>query len=209
MMHQAEELNALAQEQFGSQKTLSSVDQSLNKRLTFDLMRQFKKPGALCSNDAKSCYDRVVHSIASICMQRVGVPQEPIVCMFTTIQNLKHCVRTAYGDSMATVSRQLWAAPMHGHGQGNGAGPPIWGVVSTPVIYLLQDEGYGAFFKASISGMELSFIGYAFVDDTDLVTILGKQATSHDIAKEMQDMVDMWEGGIRATGGAIVPEKSH
>ena len=74
---------------------------------------------------------------------------------------------------------------------------------------MLQDEGYGAFFKASISGMELSFVGYAFVDDTDLVTIPDKQATAHDIAKEMQDMVDMWEGGIRAMVGAIVPEKSH
>ena len=69
MMYLAEELHALAPEQFGSRKTLSSVDQSLNKRLTFDLMRQLKRPGALCSNDAKSCNDRVVHSIASICTQ--------------------------------------------------------------------------------------------------------------------------------------------
>ena len=53
MMYQAEDLDALAQEQFGSRKMLSSIDQSLNKRLTFNLM----KPGALCSNDAKSCYD--------------------------------------------------------------------------------------------------------------------------------------------------------
>ena len=144
----------LAQEQFGSRKTLSSVDQSLNKRLTFDLMRQLKRPGALCSNDAKSCYDRVVHSIASICMQHVGVPQEPIVCMFTTIQNLEHCIRTVYGDLTVTFSGQLWAVPMHGLGQGNGMGPPIWDIVSTPVIYMHHDEGYGAFFKASISGME-------------------------------------------------------
>ena len=114
-----------------------------------------------------------------------------------------------YGDSAATSSEQLWAVPMHGLGQGNGAGPPIWGVVSTPVIYLLQDEGYGAFFKASISGMELSFVGYAFVDDMDLVTIPAKQVRAHDIAKEMQDMVDIWEGGIQATGSAIVLEKSH
>ena len=79
---------------------------------------------------------------------------------------------------------------MHGLGQGNGAGPPIWGVVSTLVIYLLHDKGYGAFFKASISGTELSFVGYAFVNNTNLVTIPDKQATSHEIAKEMQDMVD-------------------
>ena len=209
MMYQAEDLDALAQEQFGSRKTLSAVDQSLNKRLTFDLMRQLKRPGALCSNNAKSCYDRVVHSIASICMQRVGVPQEPIVCMFTTIQNLEHCIRTAYGDSVVTFSGQLWAVPMHGLGQGNGAGPQIWGVVSTPVIALLHDEGYGAFFKASISGTELSFVGYAFVDDTDLVTIPAKQVTPQEVAQEMQAMLDTWEGGIRATGGAIVPEKSH
>ena len=74
------------------------------------------------------------------------------------------------------------------------------------MIYLLHDEGYGAFFKASISGTELSFVGYAFVDNTDLVSNPAEQVTLQEVAHKMQEMLDMWEGGIRATGGAIVTE---
>ena len=88
MMYTAEDLQAIAPEQFGSRAGLTAIDHSLNKRLTYDIIRQKKRPSAVCLNDAKSCYDRIVHSVASLAMQRVGAPVEPIICMFTTIQNL-------------------------------------------------------------------------------------------------------------------------
>ena len=45
--------------------------QGLNKTLTFDLSRIFKIPMALCSNDAKSCYDRILHIAAALGMRHV------------------------------------------------------------------------------------------------------------------------------------------
>jgi hypothetical protein len=58
---------------------------------------------------------------------------------------------------------------MQGSGQGNGAGPVPWAVVSTPVLKVIRAEGFGTFFKACISGESILFIGYSFVDDTDLI----------------------------------------
>ena len=89
-MFTAEDLNAIAKEQYGSRKHFSAIDHSLNKLLTFDLIRQLKREAVLCANDVKSCYDRIVHSIESLSMPRVGAPIEPIICMFTTIQRLEH-----------------------------------------------------------------------------------------------------------------------
>ena len=210
MMYLAEDLEIIAREQYGSRKNFSAVDHSLNKTLTFDLIRQNKRPGALCANDAKSCYDRIVHSVASLAMQRMGVDRAPIVCMFTTIQKLEHYIRTIYGDSEYNFSGKLWTVPIQGVGQGNGAGPQIWAVVSTPVLNMLRAEGYGAFFASSLSNEKVSFVGYAFVDDTDLVTTSkDPNATYEDVAELMQGALTAWEGGIRATGGAIEPEKSH
>jgi hypothetical protein len=57
MLFRAEDGNAVAVEQFGSRKHMSATDQSLNKTLTFDIWRQLRQRGALCSNDAKACYD--------------------------------------------------------------------------------------------------------------------------------------------------------
>ena len=57
-MHHAERNGFLAPEQYGGRKGKRSIDHVLNKRLTYDLIRLSRRPAAVCSNDAKSCYDR-------------------------------------------------------------------------------------------------------------------------------------------------------
>jgi hypothetical protein len=71
LVYHFEAEGAVAVEQFGSRKHMSATDQSLNKALTFDIWHQLRQRGALCSNDAKACYDRIVHKCASLCLQRV------------------------------------------------------------------------------------------------------------------------------------------
>jgi Reverse transcriptase (RNA-dependent DNA polymerase) len=200
---------AMAPEQFGSRKHHQSIDQCLNKRLTFDLSRQLHMPMELCANDAKSCYDRIVHSVASLCMQRIGCPAPAVHTMFETLQNLRHHVRTRYGDSLASYNASDADIPIQGLGQGNGAGPTIWALISTPVLNLLRTHGFGIKITSCISGDYLHFVGYCFVDDTDLVEFPGEVTLASNVASSIQQAVDAWEAGIRATGGAIVPEKSH
>ena len=75
---------------------------------------------------------------------------------------------------------------------------------------MLRAEGYGAFFKTAISGITVTFVGYAFVNDTDIIAASqDEKATGAQVATLLQDSITAWEGGIRATGGAIVPEKMH
>ena len=126
---------------------------------------------------------------------------------------MEHHVRTAYGDSELFYDGKppdLWSVPIQGVRQGNGAGPQIWAVVSTPVLDMLREEGYGVCFKAAISGTRVYFVAYSFVDDTDLCTTLKDQkASGQQVAAIMQDTLDLWEGGLRATGGAIEPSKTY
>ena len=86
----------------------------------------------------------------------------------------------------------------------------IWAVISTPLLNMLREEGCTVYFRTALQGDVLSFVGYAFVDDTDLI-VSGSEPTAsfQDIISRMQQSLDLWEGGLRATGGAIVPEKSH
>ncbi len=145
MMSYAESNGTLAPEQFGSRRHHKAIDQALNKVLTNDLLRQLKIPGAICSNDAKSCYDLIVHTPASLAMQRQGVPESAVECLCNTLQNLSHQIRTAYGDSDHSYGGSHWTLPIHGVGQGNGAGPAIWAVVSTPLLAMLCSAGVGSF----------------------------------------------------------------
>jgi hypothetical protein len=65
------ELEGFAEEQGGSRKNFRAVELALNMVMMYDqLVGQLKWPGVLCSNALKSCYDRIVHSIASLCLQR-------------------------------------------------------------------------------------------------------------------------------------------
>jgi len=77
--------------------------------------------------------------------------------MFSMLQQAVHQVRTS------------WLIPMYGIGQGNGAGPAIWAVVSTPILDILRSMGFGFSYIIPISDHFIRFVGFAFVDDTDLL----------------------------------------
>ena len=61
------------------------------------------------------------------------------------------------------------AGPMSGMGQGNGAAPAGWAVISTPMLEIMKKHGHCMAFKALISGEELKIVGFAFVDGKDLL----------------------------------------
>jgi hypothetical protein len=209
MMRSAEASNILAREQFGSRKHHQSITAALNKRLTMDILRQRRQAGALCSNDAKSCYDRTVHNIATIAMRRTGMPPEPVRSMFETLQKAAHRVTTAYGISTQTYGTKL-AIPYQGVGQGNGAGPAIWAVISTVIINMMTTAGHGFHILSAISTTLITMVCYAFVDDTDVIqAACNVTQPGEEVVPQMQRSVDRWEGGLRATGGALVPAKSH
>lgn len=135
----AEQNKRFAVEQHGSRKHHRAIEQAVNKRLTFDIAYQQRRPLALCTNDLKSCYEHINHAFAFLCLQRQGVSEAEVTCLFTTLQTMEHTIRTAYRDFTLTIGGGVWEVVLCGSiYQGNGAGPIIWAVVSTP---LLQARG--------------------------------------------------------------------
>ena len=95
--------------------------------------------------------------------------------------------------------------PYQGAGQGNGAAPACWNMISTPIVNMMRTAGFGFLFLTALTATAVSFVCYAFVDDTDVIhTARSPDVRGEVILQEMQEVVDMWEGGLRATGGAIV-----
>jgi hypothetical protein len=132
--------------------------------------------------------------------------------MFGMLQQAVHHIWMAYG-----VSRKTYRGgnikginmPMHGIGQGNGAGPAIWAVISCLILEVMHKQGYIATFVLAISWMSIALCGFLFMDDADLLFMA---QTTHqqgkEIAESAQRHLDEWEGLIHATGGAIIPSKS-
>ncbi len=81
---------------------------------------------------------------------------------------------------------------MHGIGQGNGAGPAIWAVLSSPLLNLLRSKGFGCDFKSPFSKEDLQFVGYAFVDDTDIIVSQSSMDSYVEASHTLQRAVDIW-----------------
>jgi hypothetical protein len=192
MMKDGEAYEQLAWEKFGSHEGKNDIEQALNKVLSFDLIRKARMDADMCSNDAKSCYDRIVHAIASILMQHHNVPASACICVFPMLHKLHHTVREIYGDSKSGYGGTLWAVPYSGVGQVNGAGPAIWAMVSTPVLKMMKDEGFGFMYNKSIEGKQLHFVGYSFVDDTDIIQSGQPGEPLQVLATRIQADMDTW-----------------
>jgi hypothetical protein len=109
-----------------------------------------------------------VHPLAALAMQRQGTPEWVTTCLFYTLQEAEHQVRMAFGDFNTHFGGQD-IIPMHGMCQGNGAGPPIWVVVSTRILDMLRAVELGSFVCMAITKKQIRFSGFSFIDDTDTI----------------------------------------
>jgi hypothetical protein len=208
-MHHSIDNNKIAKEQY-SVPGKKSIDHALNRRLVFDIVRYLKISLAMTSCDLKSCYDRIAHTPAFLALRRMGIPKEVIFSMLETIQNAEFVTRTAYGDSDITFGGREtgFIAKPQGTGQGNGAAPQIWAVVSSAMFEVMHQKGLGTNFQAPISKEELELCGFAFVDDSDIIATSGYQNNPNETVLQMQKTINCWDGVARATGGALAPDKS-
>jgi hypothetical protein len=207
-MRRAERLLLLPKEQAGSRKFRRSVLSALEKVFCNDIIRQRRLAAIILSNDAKSCYDRIVLWLAALALRRVGLHIGPTLEMMFTLQHAVHTVNTAFGDSTDTYGGSN-LPPHQGAGQGNGAGPTIWAVISAILLTIMRNLGFGLNAVSSLSAVALSLVGFAFVDDTDLVNVAPSVFTKgEDHLHHSQQCVDWWVSLLAATGGGLRVDKS-
>jgi len=106
-------------------KIKSANLQCMNKCLLYDYFHFCHQPTALCSSDAKSCYDQITLLAVVLCLCHLRAPANAVLIMLSTIQNMNHHIRTAFGGPTCTANRMRWASPNAGIDQGNGVGLPI------------------------------------------------------------------------------------
>ena len=156
--------------------------------------------------------------VAYLTMRNFGIP--PLVAQSTisTILNMKHFVRTKYGDSTHYYGGDKWATKPHGCGQGNGYGPALWACISSPLLHLLRQEGYGTKLYQPIQNTQLHISAFAFVDDTDIIQTFipphdAPAPLSHhhivDMFRTTQAALDMWAGTLGVTGGELEDSKTY
>jgi exonuclease III len=208
MMKHTVSQGSIATEQY-SVPGKKCIDHVVNRRLIFDIVRYQKSSFAMTSCDLKSCYDRVAHSPAALAMKSYGISSYPIESMFSTIQDIEYVTRTVFGDSNKRFGGQEeFSAKPQGLGQGNGAGPSTWSVVSSKMFEVLHSRNCATSFTSPMSKNTTKICGFAFVDDSDIIASSGNNNTPIHTLRKMQTAIDCWQGVAKTTGGALEPSKS-
>ena len=61
-----------------------------------------------------------------------------------------------------------------------------------------------------MSQLALVIAGFVFVDDTDIINVAPTvNTTDEELLQQQQQLVDTWEGTLRATGGALRPDNFY
>jgi hypothetical protein len=72
----------------------------------------------------------------------------------------------------------------------------------------MHDKGHANTIRSALSATTIIFAAFLFVDDTDLFHFAEhEETTPMEVVQQMQDGVEQWQGALRASGGALKPEK--
>ena len=103
-MLSADNFDLLVNEQYKSRLYMVAIYLATNKCLVYDVFRQMTKLIAVCSNNARSCYDRIIHIAAFLALRQLRIPKLMIIRMLHTIQVMEHVIRISFDDSTEIYS---------------------------------------------------------------------------------------------------------
>ncbi|CAJ1969848.1 unnamed protein product [Cylindrotheca closterium] len=111
--------------QCGSRKRHQAIDLALSKRLVWDLLILQRRTAGWISNDAKSCFDHVVHWVAIVTMLRFGLTWRVLSSMFNMLSSATHRVRTGL-----VTPREAFALRQRCHSKVVGKGMVTGGAIN-------------------------------------------------------------------------------
>jgi hypothetical protein len=206
MLEEARKYKLIPEEIF-SEKNRTADNGGLTKTLFYDIVCQLRVPAAIALVDASNCYDRIAHAMALLIFQSFGVEDTAVTVMLETIQEMKFFLRTAFGDSKEFAGSTI-EVKTQGLGQGNGASPAGWCVISIMILRAHGAKGHRAHFIVPMSHVLSSLSAILYVDDTDLLHLnMDGNKTIFETHAALQHTIKNWGKLLIAKGGTLKPEK--
>ena len=120
---------------------------------------------------------------------------------------MKFFLRTAFRDSRDFAGLTI-EVKTQGLGQGNGASPAGWCVISIMILQAHGAKGHGAHFIAPLSQVRSSLSAILYVGDTNLLHLnMDGDETVFKAHAALQRAIKNWGKLLIATGGTLKPKK--
>ena len=181
---------------------------AINRRCTIYNFKQKRRPGTIAGLDAAQCYDRIVHSLSILVIQRESASFSSLIMMFGVIQSMVFYLRTTFEDSSESYGG-LQQVPFQESCQGNGSSLALWLIIYLYLVLLMKEKGHVTHVVSPISGIILTLIAFLFVDDIDLIMMKKKDDSDMRVRSRLQSTISYWNEILRVSGGALKSEKCY
>jgi hypothetical protein len=119
---------------------------------------------------------------------------------------MKFYIRTGWGESSRCIGGDVMHI-LHGLCQGNGVFPAGWLALSSFLVAICKNLGYGTNMESPITKVWLDVIGVLYLDDTDLYIMDECIRSEYDLWQETQGAITSWGKLLLAMDGTLKPEK--
>ena len=124
-----------------------------------------------------------------------GVAWSVANTLFQVLQEARHKIKMGYSVLDLVYGDEETA--IYGIGQGNGLGPALWALISSIIIKMYKIKGHSMNVTTPIFKQDVSLLGFAFVDDADLVSGANNvHSTGTTMIARFQALMTCWNGGI-------------
>ena len=204
LVRHAEKYKMLGMANHGSRPGRQTKDAHMEKLLLYENARLTRTSLITMDNDAKSCYDRIIKTLALIACIGVGLPIMAAAMHNRTHSSMSHQIKSRHGlfrNYCGTDEHEL-----EGTGQGSGASPAIWLIYSVSLLSAYAKFSEGMPMMSPYDDLEVITRAIFYVDDGMPGVSDARQhnaiplpALLTQVEKETQS----WERLLFASGGAL------
>jgi hypothetical protein len=203
LVHHSLQTQSLNQGLVGGRPGCEPQSLTFLEELKYDISLTSRRTLFNFDNDASSCYDRIIISLASLINRKYGLNRKVVAVHADTLRLARFFLRSQDGLSATSYSHCL-QFPIHGSGQGSANSPCIWLFISSTLCDVHLNSAHGAFFTTPDESETVKFSMVGFVDDcTGTFNDFQPQteAPRSVLTKRMETDAQLWNDLLWCSGG--------
>jgi exonuclease III len=200
LVYNSESQHALNEGQYGSRPGRKSSNQVIKKIMLYQYAALTRTSIATMDNDAKSCFDRIVCTLAMLISLFYGLTKQIVSIHAQTLLYMKYITKTALGPSKSSYGHSP-ETPIFGTGQGSCASPSLWLHISCFLMDILDSHSFGFKAVSVTKSRQVKVHNQGFVDDTSLMSNGG--SSIEELISRLQSDAQTWSNLLFSSGGLL------
>ena len=205
LLHSADLQGKINEGLFGGRPGREAQSLTFLEELKYDISTVTRQTLFHFDNDATSCYDRIIVSLASIINRKYGLHWKVVAVHATTLEQACFHLRTTTGISERFYTQSIHF-PIYRSGQGSSNSPGIWLFISSTICNIHQQHSYGASFSTPDGDETVRIAMVGFVDDSTGTYNNFQPQREKDLetmTSRMQSDAQMWNNLLWCKGGKL------